>query len=76
VAEVPPITLRISNSGSDPIRVVLEQWGEICEIPANATRNVVHAGYEKPTLTVDIGPAEIKIWAETSGDLQISDPEA
>ena len=68
-----PVRLRVENSPARPLVLVLEAWGETYDIAPGEHRNVVYRGDRAPTLTLDVGEGEFKVWAEGPGLLDLVD---
>lgn len=67
----PTVTMGVRNGSGVAINVVLEPWGEIHSLQPGETRTLSYEGDPEPSLTIDLGETEIKVWAEGDGVLAI-----
>ena len=65
------VTFRVTNSSKREIDLVLEPLGEVYVLAAGASRNVLFSVDAAPALTIDVNADEIKIWEESTGQLEI-----
>lgn len=69
----PVVRLTVSNVTARPADLVLEPLGEVHVIPAGEQRTVIYSGDREPTLSIDFGDEEIKIWEEGPGQLDMTE---
>jgi hypothetical protein len=70
------VRLMVTNEAEREIDLIFEPLGEIYPLAPGQSRLVVYSGGAEPKLSVDYDDTEIKIWAESAGDLELADPDA
>ncbi len=70
------VLLMVVNASEREVALVLEPRGEVYPMAPGQRRDVVYHGDRRPRLTIDYGEAEIKIWEEGPGELDVLEPDA